>query len=328
MTSHASHKISAPGRSSSLKLIFMEYNKIPLTINEQITRLERRGLVFSDKELAANYLNNISYYRLRAFTYPFQDNIYPESDHAFLRNDIDFQDIIDLYVFDRRLRNLVFNELEKIEVAVRTELSSVYSLSTKDAFWYNNKSLFETNDAFQKVMKDIESDVNRSNEDFIKHYRKKYDYPPMPPSWMTLEVMSFGLLTRIFKTLRKSDDKKRIARDFGVCDEDVFANWLHAFSNLRNCCAHHSRIWNRRFPVNVKLPYNTVNPFMSRIEIKEIKQNKIFALLSAIKYIVDIISPGNSYKQNLITLLNDNHKLLTLKEMGFPNKWYNLAVWR
>ena len=80
------------------------------------------------------------------------------------------------YVFDRRLRNLVFNEMEKIEVAVRTELSSVYSLSTKDAFWYNNKSLFETNDAFQKVMKDIESDVNRSNEDFIKHYRKKYDY--------------------------------------------------------------------------------------------------------------------------------------------------------
>ena len=113
MTSHASHKISAPGRSSSLKLIFMEYNKTPLTINEQITRLERRGLVFSDKELAANYLNSISYYRLRAYTYPFQDNIYPESDHAFLRNDIDFQDIIDLYVFDRRLRNLVLMNWRK-----------------------------------------------------------------------------------------------------------------------------------------------------------------------------------------------------------------------
>ena len=113
MTSHASHKISAPGRSSSRKLILMKYNKTPLTINEQITRLERRGLVFSDKKLAANYLNSISYYRLRAFTYPFQDNIYPESDHVFLRNDIDFQDIIDLYVFDRRLRNLVLMNWRK-----------------------------------------------------------------------------------------------------------------------------------------------------------------------------------------------------------------------
>lgn len=98
----------------------MEYTKTPISVEEQIEKLEKRGLNFSDKKSASEYLENISYYRLRAFTYPFQNNTDPEADHAFVRNDICFEDIIDLYVFDRRLRNLIFNELEKIEIAVRT----------------------------------------------------------------------------------------------------------------------------------------------------------------------------------------------------------------
>ena len=119
----------------------MRYTKKPLTIDEQIDRLEQRGLNFSDRKLAKNYLQNISYYRLRAYTYPFQDNE-PYADHEFLEDDIDFNDIIDLYVFDRRLRNLVFNELEKIEVAIRTQLSLVYSNKSQDPFWYLDKGWF------------------------------------------------------------------------------------------------------------------------------------------------------------------------------------------
>jgi len=114
----------------------MKYQKQPLSIAEQIAKLEGRGLQFEDKNLAAKYLSNISYYRLRAYTYPFQDNDDPCMDHQFIRENITFQDIIDLYVFDRRLRSLVFNELEKVEVAVRTKLSQIYSESTKNSLWY------------------------------------------------------------------------------------------------------------------------------------------------------------------------------------------------
>ena len=79
----------------------MNYSKKPLSIEEQIIKLEKRGLNFSDKTIAAHYLQNISYYRLRAFTFPFQNNQDPETDHVFLRDDIEFNDIVDLYVFDR-----------------------------------------------------------------------------------------------------------------------------------------------------------------------------------------------------------------------------------
>lgn len=172
----------------------MKYQKQPLSIVEQINKLEGRGLIFKDKNLAAEYLNNISYYRLRAYTYPFQENDDPSMDHQFIRENISFQDIIDLYVFDRRLRSLVFNELEKVEVAVRTKLSQIYSENTKDSHWYENADLFDPavfktdgnrDTFFNSIENDIRADVERSNEDFIKHYHAKYNEPNMPPSWMT-----------------------------------------------------------------------------------------------------------------------------------------------
>ena len=67
---------------------------------------------------------------------------------------------------------------------------------------------------------------------------------------------------------------------------------------------------------------------MTRTDAENIKQNKLFALLTAIKYIADIISPDNEFKKNLLKLLSDSHRLLTLKEMGFPANWQNLPVWK
>ena len=305
----------------------MQYTKQPLTIDEQIVKLENRGLLFTDKDLASNYLQNISYYRLRAFTYPFQDNS-ENANHAFTRDDIDFMDIVDLYVFDKRLRSLVFSELEKIEVAVRTKLSLFNSLSTNNAFWYNDEAMYKNVNHCQKIIDEIFSDVDRSNEDFIKHYKQKYDSPSMPPSWMALEVVSLGTLSRLYNNLAANKEKRKIALQFGIGNEDVFANWLHAFSNLRNCCAHHSRIWNRRFMVQLRLPYNTTFPFIPREATAQIRNNKLFVLLSAIKYIVDIISPNNSFKENLIKLLNQPNKLLSKKEMGFPSDWETYPVWK
>ena len=305
----------------------MKYTKSPISVEEQIEKLEKRGLIFSDKNSAGKYLKNIGCYRLKAYTYPFQNNTNPEADHAFIRNDIYFEDIIDLYVFDRRLRNLIFNELEKIEIAVRTKMSLIYSVSTDDSWWFESAERYKDKDLYEKLIENIKADVLRSNEDFIKHYKEKYDSPEIPPSWMTLEVVSFGALSRMYGLLRDSREKRLVAKDLGIRKSDVLSNWLHAFSNLRNCCAHHSRIWNRRFAIHLKLSYNTTNPFLTKSDTEKLEHNKIFSLLCAVKYIADILSPGNSFKKNLISLLNDRHRLLTLKEMGFPADWEKLPVW-
>ena len=217
----------------------IDYTKKPLTIAEQIARLKQRGLIFDDESEATSYLFNISYYRLRAYTYPFQENG-EDCDHNFTRKDIHFEDIIALYCFDRRLRSLIFNAIEKIEVAVRTKVVQVYAESTGNSHWYDDESLYRF--GYDDLMEHIEADVNRSNEDFIKHYNSKYNDPPMPPSWMALEVVSFTTLSRLFQSLKLDNRKEDITEQFGLKKVAILENWLHAISNLRNCCAHHSYI--------------------------------------------------------------------------------------
>ena len=191
----------------------IDYTKKPLTLAEQVARLKQRGLVFDDESEATAYLFNISYYRLRAYTYPFQENG-EDSEHTFTRKDIHFKDIIDLYCFDRRLRSLIFNTIEKIEVAVRTKIVQVYAESTGDSHWFNDESLYRF--GYDDLMDRIDADVNRSNEDFIKHYNSKYDNPSMPPSWMALEVVSFATLSRLFQSLRLDSRKEYITEQFGL----------------------------------------------------------------------------------------------------------------
>ena len=303
----------------------IDYTKKPLTIAEQIARLKQRGLIFDDESEATSYLFNISYYRLRAYTYPFQENG-EDCDHNFTRKDIHFEDIIALYCFDRRLRSLIFNAIEKIEVAVRTKVVQVYAESTGNSHWYDDESLYRF--GYDDLMEHIEADVNRSNEDFIKHYNSKYNDPPMPPSWMALEVVSFTTLSRLFQSLKLDNRKEDITEQFGLKKVAILENWLHAISNLRNCCAHHSRVWNRRFMVSVTLPYNTLYLFMDRSTIGQIRTNKLFAVLSCITYILDIISPGSDFKKHIKELLKSDCHLLELKDMGFPKYWQSLPVWR
>ncbi len=90
---------------------------------------------------------------------------------------------------------------------------------------------------------------------------------------MALEVISFGTLSRLYELLNKDDNKKTIAKQFGLNKIDILENWMHALSNLRNCCAHHSRIWNRRLVVRILLPTNADYLFLDRDTIAKTKQN-------------------------------------------------------
>lgn len=321
-----------------------QYNKPPLTISQQIEKLKKRHLIIEDEKQASTDLSIISYYRLRTYSSPFQDNT-PDSEHCFTRDGITFCQLMDLYNFDKKLRTLIFNELERVEVAMRTTISQVYAEQSHDGHWFLDEGLFDekffqlqtyTNHQtdtifescpFDQMMADFKKDVRRSNEEFIKLYFENYDSPKLPPSWMSLEVVSFGTLSKMYSMLESSNSKLEVAKRFGLLKEDIFVNWLHAFTELRNCCAHHNRIWNRRF-MPIKLSYNTQRPFMSKDEVKSIRQNKLFAVISALKYIVDIIAPENDFAERIKALLWEPHALVSFEEMGFPERWYLLPIWK
>lgn len=298
----------------------MIYNKLAVSIADQIAMLEARGLHIPDKEKAASYLSNISYYRLRAYTYPFQDKDDPG--HPF-KVKISFDDIIQLYVFDRQFRLLVLDAIEKIEISMRTQVIYQWAIN-HGSHWHLDANLFRYPDQFAKDNTRLQQEVDRSVETFIEHYKNKYTDPADPPSWMSLEVSSFGLLSLIFRNLKMGDEKKAVTRYYGLKDFKVLENWMHSFSNIRNICAHHSRLWNRRLTAHIKLPTQADNPF---IDNKSILPYKVYAALCCIKYVLDIISPGHSFTRKLYALM-DRCPLAQSKEMGFPANWREEKFWQ
>jgi abortive infection bacteriophage resistance protein len=298
----------------------MHYTKPPVSLDNQIVRLKDRGLIFKDEPTALAYLSNISYYRLRAYTYPFQDN--SDSDHPF-NISVTFEEIIDLYKFDRKLSQLVFGALEKIEIAMRTQIIYQWAMGY-GSHWQIDPALYRDPVRFANQIASLQTEINRSNETFIEHYRTKYSIPSEPPAWMSLEVTSFGLLSQIFQNLKKGPEKIAVTKHFGLNDISLLENWMHCFSNIRNICAHHSRLWNRRLTTHIKLPIRPTNIFITNTKIHPYK---VYASFCCMQYILNIISAGNGFKRELKELMDDC-PLAQEKEMGFPSKWYEEVFWR
>lgn len=297
----------------------MKYTKIPITISDQVQKLKDRGLRFDNELRAQHYLSNISYYRLRAYTYPFQDNV--AENHPF-KVDVSFEQIIDLYVFDRKLRLLIFDGIEKIEIALRTQVIYHFAL-THGSHWQLKPELYRNAMRFANHLDSLQKEIDRSNEAFIEHYKAKYTNPTEPPSWMSLEVSSIGLLSKIFENLKKGQEKNAVTSYFGLKDVSIIENWIFCFSSLRNICAHHGRVWNRRL-VKIKLPTNPTNTFLKD---KSIYTNKLYATLSCIEYVLKIISPENTFNNRLKELMKIC-PLAQSKEMGFPENWLNEDLWK
>ncbi len=297
----------------------MKYTKPTLTINQQIEKLKSRGLKFANEEKALSYLSNISYYRLRAYTYPFQDNNNP--DHPFTK-EISFEQIIQLYIFDRKLRIIVFDAIEKIEIAMRTQIIYQYALKY-GSHWYINPDLYRNPVYFANHIDSLQKEIDRSHETFISHYKHKYTTPAEPPCWMSLEVSSMGLLSKIFQNLKKDQEKITITKYFGLNDVAILENWMLCISTIRNICAHHSRLWNRRFTSLPKLPSNPVYAFINQ---NNFYSNKLYASLCCMEYILKIISPENGFGKQLKDLMS-KCPLAQHKEMGFPDKWQEEKLW-
>ncbi len=298
----------------------MNYNKPPLSIAQQIQKLKERGLIIENEERTARYLSFISLYRLRAYTYSYQDNTNPG--HPFFKN-ITFDKVLQTYLFDRKLRLLVFDAIERIEIALRTQIIYQYSIKY-GSNWYENKLLYRNNDFFNRDIILIDKELKRSNEAFIKHYKKTYTNPKRPPAWMTFETISMGLLSKIYENLQICPEKKKIARKFGLGHPKVLESWMHSLSVIRNICAHHGRLWNREIPASMKFPKNHEAIWLVN---KNFPHGKMFMVLSGILFLLNIIIPNNHFKAKLNTLLAD-YRNISLAQMGFPENWKKEQLWK
>ena len=296
----------------------MEYSKSPISHIQQIEMLKERGLLIQDEEHALKQLNIISYFRLANYLRPMEFN---KVTHQLKPNSY-FENALSLYYFDKKLRALVFTAIQSIEIALRTRM--IHNVSMKyGAFWFMDNSICIDERMFQDNLLRIQHEVKRSKEDFIQEHFNKYQSPSLPPVWKTLEVISFGTLSKLYCNLSDNAIKKQIAREFNLPQHLYLESWIKCAAVLRNCVAHHARIWNRRFPLKPQLPHKLSGAW---IDVSHTEQVKFYAQLCYLAYMQDHIHPDNTFKKELLDLLK-SHPNVDTKAMGFPENWQSEPLW-
>ncbi len=281
--------------------------------------LKQRGMLMDDERKVENYLMNIGYHRLSAYIYPFYKS--PKSDLR-LKEGTTFEQVLTLYRFDKKLRILLFNEIEKIEVAIRSVLANIGCQELGDRYWITKAEYFANAEKFNQTLAVIEKELASSKEDYIEDFRRNY-VESYPPAWMITEVLSFGNLNYIYSNIASNRLMKRIADYFGL-QPQAFTSWLTVLANLRNMCCHHARVWNRDFMLNPAEPKKTKNAW---VDTSKVDKKRIYYRLCIIRYFLFSVSPNNNFNEKLLSLLAD-FPSVDIAAMGFNKEWQKEKLWK
>lgn len=295
------------------------YTNKPICRMCQLAELKRRGLFVDDDKSAIALLDCISYFRFVCYLQPFETD---EKTHQY-QNGTTFDNIIKLYLFDKELRELVFSAIQDIEIALRTRIVQHFS-AANGAFWFLSRNNFKDADIHSSTLQKIWQEVSRSKEDFIQDYYDRYDSPILPPAWKTFEVVSFGTLSKVFENFAETGVKKAVAKDFGLPQYRYLESWIRSFTVLRNCSAHHARIWNRRYPWKPQMPANLPAEWISNATA--IHPHKLYAQLCCIAYLSQTISSASDFKSRLKSLIAKYG--ISTRPMGFPANWEEEPLWK
>jgi len=196
----------------------MNYTKQPLTIDDQINLLQQRGLIVDDKNIVEKYLKNINYYHLSAYFKSFQNK---EDKFVVGTN---FEDVLNIYIFDQKLRLLLLDVLERIEKSFKCRMAYELAIKNNNSHWILNQDLFHNQNRYNQFIVPCLKEVKNSKESCITHYYQTYESPAYPPIWMMIEIFSFGSCVTIYRQLKLSE-QKTIARTYEI-GEKFFINWM------------------------------------------------------------------------------------------------------
>jgi abortive infection bacteriophage resistance protein len=320
-----------------MKEVEVKYIESALTIEKQVALLLSKGLQADQGQLAER-LRSVSYHRLSGYWHTFR-NIDPKSGDWSFHPGTNFSVIWDDYVFDRQLRLLVFDAIERIEVAIRDDL--ILTLAVEQGpFGYLDPANLPNIEAVNNVGDTVythkelvayarslcKREMRNSNPAVIRfHDRYSDEHGDDLPYWILLEIVEFGTLCR-FVWGAPTDIKKRIAKRYRLRTIDVMDSWMGALRSARNAVAHHSRYWNRKNPVKPKIP-NTKNPeWHVPVDIEPVK-DRTFGVLTILKYMMNYIAPQSGWAMRLEALFA-THPNIDRRMLGYPDNWQDCPIWQ
>ncbi|XOV67583.1 MAG: Abi family protein [Fluviicola sp.] len=321
--------------------------------DELIVKLREKNLEISqeDEIPLKNYIRSIGYYRLSGYFKPFK------TDGRF-NDGTNYKHIIDLYTFDKELRLMSLHALKTIEINLKAALSDTLSISY-DSDWYVQPKLFDStrkkeamvNDyqcvdgnvevvpvkkdinLYRGLLEGIQENVDRNKgKEYLVHLREKYDKMEAVPSWMMMQCISFGKLSKLFGLLKPSE-RRGVSRLFGAANADAFPSWLESFVVLRNLSAHHERAWNWKFPGGLSFPSREKHRFVTMLYgVENHPENKhilyYYGVSACILKVLSKIAPDEAINfKNEFWSKVDKYGV-DVSEMGFPDTFDSYDIWK
>ncbi|MCM1498788.1 MAG: Abi family protein, partial [Clostridium sp.] len=242
----------------------------PMTIDEQVENLKSIGLIVGDEEYAKKILNDISYFRLiKAYSL----NLKPKNGNY--NGQTTFKQIVDLYLFNANFRQIIFPQIEKIEINVRCRIAN-YFAEQYGVLGYLDADYFVDAHYHKEFLDDIEEEVSRNSKaPFVRNFKENYEGGNLP-IYALVEVFSFGTLSKFYKNMLNKD-KKAIAKMFGV-GYTYIESWLESISYVRNICAHYGRLYNAKLSKTPML--------YKEYTQKGIGNNRIYGVLLCMKHLL------------------------------------------
>ena len=327
----------------------VEYSKPWLSIAEQIDQLRRRGVEAGSHEFAADLLRAVGYYRLTGYLYPFRESEQTEDSQGVAsihilnhyRPGTSMEHAAKIIDFDRRLRMLMLEGVERIEISMR--MRTGYVLGRTSPFAHIDPATFvssftehreendtgETTSKHEQWLARVHARQTESDEMFVAHFRDKYD--GRMPIWALTEILEMGQLVRLYAALINSLATE-IAHAYGAPSKKVMVSWLSSLNYVRNVAAHHARLFNRKLVAAPSRPRVRLVPLLDHLR-DESTAKEIFGLynaLAVIAYLLRAIDKNSGWPGRLIDLIDDfpATPTFTIETMGFPTDWTALQLWR
>ena len=283
--------------------------KPPITISQQIELLESRGMLIDDHSLAAAYFQENHYYHLNIYFHKFMQ---PNCDY-FLPG-TSFSDIINANTNDSWLRRELTLLLEPLEIKLRSCLAYYLAIKYGSDVFYD-RSVFNTKNYFERLFKSISNDLQkRRNDPVVLHHKNKY--AGKFPIWVIVEFFSFNQTSKLFSSMKTSDQKHIASSYFKGLNEDFLGNWFHALSVLRNICAHFGYLYKRK--------HNPRPRMMPDFKWDKDKNDELFSFVLILHRLSE-----NTIREKFINNLSKStsqNPTFSLENYGFPADWQDFLT--
>jgi abortive infection bacteriophage resistance protein len=315
------------------------YDKKALTLDEQADLLLARGLL-ANRAVLIERLRTVNYYRLSGYLYPFR-----QLDDTYISGTT-FDAIWRRYNFDRRLRMLLLDAIERLEIAVRSRVVHHFVMAHGPFGYLRQKNLpgFKKRSLFRRMTKvlkhwsrlerakppeftfwirKLKNEKARARNEFVIHFETKYGGAhKFLPLWMAAELMTCETTQMLARAI-EPNLLRNAANDFGFPDQQLLS-WTKAIFTLRNSCAHHARVWNRVVGVKPSIPGKNKNPLWH--VAPGFAPDRVGILLTVCNHWLQKVNPASNWKTRLFALF-DEYPDIPVAEMGLPAAWRSHPLW-